>query len=94
VPQSQVNEEYALHRMMVGDKGLERVLGGGIVPGSLILLGGQPGIGKSTLVLQVAGEVAKKEEEVEEEEKEEGDKGHSYGPVVYVSGEESIHQVQ
>lgn len=33
---------------------LNRVLGGGLVPGSLILLGGEPGIGKSTLVLQVA----------------------------------------
>ena len=37
---------------------LDRVLGGGIVPGSLILLGGEPGIGKSTLLLQVAAGVA------------------------------------
>lgn len=36
----------------------DRVMGGGIVPGSLILLGGDPGIGKSTLLLQVAGQVA------------------------------------
>ena len=33
---------------------LDRVLGGGLVPGSLILVGGEPGIGKSTLMLQVA----------------------------------------
>jgi DNA repair protein RadA/Sms len=39
---------------------LDRVLGGGIVPGSVILLGGDPGIGKSTLLLQVAGQVARK----------------------------------
>ncbi len=41
-------------RMDTGDGELNRVLGGGIVPGSMILLGGEPGIGKSTLVLQFA----------------------------------------
>lgn len=41
-------------RILIPDKELERVLGGGIVPGSLILLGGEPGIGKSTLLLQLA----------------------------------------
>ena len=39
-------------RCLTGDGELDRVLGGGIVPGSLILLGGEPGIGKSTLLLQ------------------------------------------
>jgi DNA repair protein RadA/Sms len=38
---------------------LNRVLGGGIVPGSLILIGGDPGIGKSTLLLQVSGQLQK-----------------------------------
>ncbi len=38
--------------------GLDRVLGGGLVPGSLVLLGGEPGIGKSTLLLQAAQAVA------------------------------------
>jgi len=42
------------HRIPVYDKELSRVLGGGIVPGSLILFGGEPGIGKSTLMLQIA----------------------------------------
>ena len=37
-----------------------RVLGGGIVPGSMILIGGEPGIGKSTLALQVALQIDKK----------------------------------
>ncbi|WP_439645418.1 AAA family ATPase [Lacticaseibacillus nasuensis] len=37
---------------------LNRVLGGGVVPGSLILIGGDPGIGKSTLLLQVSGQLA------------------------------------
>jgi DNA repair protein RadA/Sms len=41
-----------------GQAELDRVLGGGIVPGSVILLGGDPGIGKSTLLLQVAAHVA------------------------------------
>ncbi len=41
-------------RIDTSDEELDRVLGGGIVPGSLVLLGGEPGIGKSTLLLQVA----------------------------------------
>lgn len=41
-------------REKLPDRELNRVLGGGMVPGSLILLGGQPGIGKSTLILQTA----------------------------------------
>src|ERR1700737_3894791 len=39
--------------------GLDRVLGGGLVPGSLVLLGGEPGIGKSTLLLQAAANMAR-----------------------------------
>ena len=54
-----------------------RVLGGGIVPGSMVLIGGDPGIGKSTLLLEVAGMVAERE-----------------GKVLYVSGEESAHQIK
>jgi DNA repair protein RadA/Sms len=42
------------HRISVYDKELSRVLGGGLVPGSLTLFGGEPGIGKSTLMLQIA----------------------------------------
>ena len=42
------------HRIVLPDQELNRVLGGGMVPGSLILMGGEPGIGKSTLLLQVA----------------------------------------
>jgi len=41
-------------RIVIPDKELHRVLGGGMVPGSLVLMGGEPGIGKSTLLLQVA----------------------------------------
>ncbi|WP_343530727.1 DNA repair protein RadA [Pedobacter sp.] len=41
-------------RVMTGDAELDRVLGGGLVPGSVTLIGGEPGIGKSTLMLQLA----------------------------------------
>src|SRR5260370_21673556 len=56
---------------------MDRVLGGGLVAGSLILVGGEPGIGKSTLLLQVSGIIAR-----------------DVGPVLYISGEESIEQVK
>lgn len=56
-----------------------RVLGGGVVPGSIVLVGGDPGIGKSTLLLQMALEMA-------------GD--HSARKVLYVSGEESERQIK
>ncbi len=52
-----------------------RVLGGGLTRGSLTLLAGTPGIGKSTLLLQLAGLLC------------------SHGPVVYISGEETMGQV-
>lgn len=45
-------------RIPTGYGEVDRVLGGGIVPGALILLGGDPGIGKSTLLLQVSGQIA------------------------------------
>ena len=45
-------------RLSTGIAEVDRLLGGGLVPGSLVLLGGEPGIGKSTLVLQIAGRVA------------------------------------
>ena len=61
-------------RIDMGDEELNRVLGGGLVPGSIVLLGGEPGIGKSTLVLQTM--LGLKER------------------VLYVSGEESPHQVK
>ena len=64
-------------RLDSGLSELNRVLGGGIVPGSLTLISGEPGIGKSTLIAQAAGRIADK-----------------YGPVLYVSGEESEEQVK
>jgi DNA repair protein RadA/Sms len=52
-------EASAALRMPSGISELDRVLGGGIVPGSMVLLGGEPGIGKSTLLLQAAANVAR-----------------------------------
>ncbi|OEL29143.1 DNA repair protein RadA [Dichanthelium oligosanthes] len=67
-----------------GSFGMEiaRVLGGGIVPGSLILVGGDPGVGKSSLMLQLASNILESFK-VDDES----------SPVVYVSGEESIEQI-
>jgi DNA repair protein RadA/Sms len=51
-------QDHPQARLTSGYGELDRVLGGGIVPGSLVLLGGDPGIGKSTLLLQVANQLA------------------------------------
>ena len=57
---------------------LDRVLGGGLVPGGVVLLAGEPGVGKSTLLLDVAAKAA----------------AQQLGPVLVVSGEESAAQVR
>jgi len=56
-PLTQIAQEGQA-RIDVGIAEFNRVLGGGMVPGSLVLVGGDPGIGKSTLILQAAGQVA------------------------------------
>ena len=60
-----------VQRLVAPDQELNRVLGGGIVPGSIVLFGGQPGIGKSTLLLQLALQLGKKVLYVSGEESEE-----------------------
>src|SRR5690606_7343064 len=52
-------EQTPTPRMSTGIGEFDRVLGGGFVPGSAVLVGGEPGIGKSTLLLQVAGALAR-----------------------------------
>jgi DNA repair protein RadA/Sms len=57
VPRAQLLHDISVtdeHRIKISDGELQRVLGGGLVPGSIILFGGEPGIGKSTLLLQLA----------------------------------------
>ncbi len=51
-------KKYQIERISSGFKEFDRVLGGGLVPGSLVLIGGDPGIGKSTLILQSATSMA------------------------------------
>ncbi|MBQ9119370.1 MAG: DNA repair protein RadA [Lachnospiraceae bacterium] len=63
-------------RLSSGLTELDRVLGGGIVNGSLVLVGGDPGIGKSTLLLQMCSRLAEREQ------------------ILYISGEESLHQIK
>ncbi len=55
-------EEIAISRTPSGDDEFDIVLGGGIVSGSLVLIGGSPGVGKSTLLLKIAGLLAKRGE--------------------------------
>src|SRR5436309_2461860 len=68
-------------RLLTGIGELDRVLGGGLVRGSLVLIGGDPGIGKSTLLLQAAAGLSRGRT-VEQH------------PVLYVSGEESASQLR
>ena len=66
-------------RVPTGFGEFDRVLGGGIVPGSVVLIAGEPGIGKSTLLLETAGNIAR---------------NTPSGNVLYISGEESQAQVR
>jgi DNA repair protein RadA/Sms len=80
VPLGSLRDE-PLRRRPLGMPEMDRVLGGGLVPGSLVLLGGEPGIGKSTLALEAAAGVAR------------GGAGTG-DRVLYVSGEESADQLR
>jgi DNA repair protein RadA/Sms len=77
VPLREVDAEHVA-RIGTGIAELDRVLGGGLVPGSLVLIGGSPGIGKSTLTLAALGNL----------------NSSAKGGVLYVTGEESAAQVR
>lgn len=77
IPITQVDFE-SVQYFTSHEEELDIVLGGGIVPGGLYLIGGSPGVGKSTLLLKIAGNLAKK----------------SGLKILYVSGEESIGQIK
>jgi len=62
-PITQIGEDNII-RFSSGSRELDLVLGGGIVPGSLTLIGGSPGIGKSTLLLKIAGNLAQRSQKV------------------------------
>ncbi|HHB75436.1 MAG TPA: DNA repair protein RadA, partial [Desulfobulbus sp.] len=64
-PRPLSSSDTAAHNRMISGIGeLDRVLGGGIVPGSMVLIGGDPGIGKSTLILQLLSALATKQRPV------------------------------
>lgn len=73
--------EHGLQRMATGMEEFDRVLGGGIVFGSMVLIGGEPGIGKSTLLTHLVIYIAKNE------------KQQNASPILYVAGEESPEQI-
>lgn len=75
IPAQAASKTDDAKRIQTGINDVDTVLGGGLVAGSVTLIAGQPGIGKSTLLLQIAAGVAK------------------HYPILYVSGEESAHQV-
>jgi len=71
---------FQSERFKTGVSELDRVLGGGLIQGSLILLSGEPGVGKSTLLAQISDSIVKNNK--------------SFANVLYVSGEESAGQVK
>ena len=73
---AEIETQDTEHRYRTGLGELDRVLGGGIVKGSLVLLSGDPGIGKSTILLQICEKIGDTLE------------------ILYVSGEESAHQIK
>ncbi len=79
-----ISQEDGRHQP-VGITEFDRVMGGGIVPGSLTLIGGDPGIGKSTLILQMFGAMCSTSP---------GPSLQRRGDLLYVSGEESAPQIK
>lgn len=80
-PISEITADNGM-RIHTGFSEFDRVLGGGLVPGSVTLIAGEPGIGKSTLLLETAGKIAKNCNE------------SAKNLVLYISGEESKSQVR
>lgn len=73
---------------------VERVLGGGVVPGAMLLIGGDPGVGKSTLALQIAGLLGEQARLREKKNGQHKDSDPGTGAtVLYASGEESVEQL-
>src|SRR3989338_2484998 len=81
-PLRDVTKQNETDRLSTLDTEVDRVLGGGIVKGSLVLLSGEPGIGKSTLVAAIAGSISTLP-------LSKGEREGVAGGVLYISGEES-----
>lgn len=94
-------ERQVFERIVTANAEFDRVLGGGIVPGSVILLGGEPGIGKSTLLLQVAETLTRRSlkvlyvagEESARQIKMRGDRLGVRGEGLYITGETCVERV-
>lgn len=94
-------EEIKLDRFDTDYEELNRVLGGGLARGSFVLLGGSPGIGKSTLLLQMAGGLAKHKHKVlyisgEESVSQTGSRAHRLGirsPLIEIGSESNLHSI-
>lgn len=88
------------YRIVTNDQELNRVLGGGIVPGSVILLGGEPGIGKSTLLLQLVLQLAPYKvlyvsgEESDQQIKMRAERIPFQNPNLYIAGETLVERIQ
>lgn len=101
-------KSHKIERIATGFSEFDRVLGGGIVPGSIVLISGEPGIGKSTLLLQTAMNIAsgsgyqvpgakphlRGEVRTTARTHLEGEKPGTRNLVLYVTGEESAQQVK
>lgn len=102
-PKSIVNiKSGEYERFDTGISELNRVLGGGLVKGSLTLISGDPGIGKSTLLLQTADNIARKYgkvlyvsgEESEEQIKMRGDRLEAVSPELYILSETNVDAIE
>ena len=97
----QTPETLTMERWSTGYGELDRVLGGGLAQGSFVLLGGSPGIGKSTLLLQMAGGVAKEGASVfyisgEESIAQTGNRAHRLGVKsanIRLSAESNLQEI-
>jgi DNA repair protein RadA/Sms len=88
-------------RIMTSITELDRVLGGGIVPGSLVLVGGDPGIGKSTIMLQMCGNICKSlkvlyvsGEESEKQIKLRADRMQISGGHLYIYSDSDLNAIE
>lgn len=82
VPLASIATEH-ISRLSTGFAEMDRVLGGGLVAGSYILIGGDPGIGKSTLLLQMASHLSKLDPKAPRQKQ-----------ILYIAGEESPYQIR
>lgn len=83
IPLDEINNKVELKRIPTGISEFDRIIGGGLVKGAVILIGGEPGVGKSTLMLQISDKIAlcKKSE-------------NEFYKVLYATAEESTQQVK